>query len=141
MAKSEKKSQIKAHSNLGDEASPPAGAESIRDSIVHPSLPIAEAFEAMLMDKKSERSLDNLIDQQVGRSNLLPTADPMHRNNPPVAAMQFDEPSLQRWSIGHQFDELKGGRHHLGEIARISVEGKKCLRCRANDGAGFKHAG
>ena len=139
MSESEEEPQIDAHADLGDEASPPSGAEGISDSVMHPGSPIAQSFEAVLVDEKSKWSLDDLIDQQVGRRNLLPTADPMHRNNPPVAAMQFDEPSLKRWSIGHQLDEFKGGRHDLDEIARIRVEGEKCLRRRADDGAGCKH--
>lgn len=141
MSESEEKPQIEAHADLGDEASPPSGAEGIGDSVKHPGSPIAQRLETVLVNEESKRSLDDLIDQQVGRRNLLPTADPMHRNNPPVAAVQFDEPSLQCWSIGHQLDEFEGRRHHLGEIARIRVEGEKCLRRRIDDGAGGKHAG
>ena len=94
----------------------------------------------MLVNKKSERTLNDLVHKQIRWGDRLPSTNPAHGDEAPVAAVKFDKSALQRGTIGHEFHQLQSRRHDFRDIARISVESKECLGRGRNESGCLEHA-
>lgn len=92
----------------------------------------------MLVDEEGERASHDLIHQQTGALHGFPATSPVHRNDPPIATMQFNETSNLRRTIRLQRHHLHRRRHDLGEIVRIAMKGKHGLRAGGENGAGVE---
>ena len=105
----------------------------MHDAIVEPS-----SLESVLVDEQVEWTFHDLIHQQMGWLHGFPPAGPVHRDDPPIAAMQFDHAPLQGRAIRFEAHQLQGRGHDLRQVAWIAVEFEHGLRAGAERGAGLK---
>lgn len=78
----------------------------IRDPVVHDATARPLCIEAMFMLKQSEWTFHDFIHQQMRPLHRFPSASPTHRNDPPIAAMQFNHAPFLSRSIGFQANKL-----------------------------------
>ena len=96
------------------------------------------SLEAVLVNEQPEWTFHDLIHQQIGCLHGFPSAGPVHRDDPPISAMQFDHASLQSRAIRFEAHQLQGRGHDLRQVARVAVEFKHPLHAGAERGAGME---
>ena len=61
-------------------------------------------IKAVLMNEERKGTFDDFINQQMRPLHRLPATSPVHRNDPPIPAIQLNHPPLLRGAIGFQAD-------------------------------------
>ena len=138
MAVFEQQFEIQPHASLGNESAPPGASPLIGDRVMHDAFIGPSPLEAVLVNEQDEWTFHDLVHQQIGRLHGLPPTGPVHLDDPPIAAMQFDHAPFQGRAIRFEAHQLQGRGHDLWQVARITVEFEHCLHAGSERGAGMK---